>query len=131
MKKIMLGIWLVIAVLGCEYGPPRVDPIPGGPAYIELRASAYQIKAPADSTAQISITAIVRDYQGVAYQGAEVTYSTTPPVLVGLPSNSISNENGEVLFRLSLLIPIDTTQCIVTARSGYVVGRRTLELIGE
>jgi len=116
---------------GCIYDtePPVIwDP---GLSDMELRVLDRTIVAPADSTAQVWITAIVWDQTGVAKPGEEIAFSTKPLILVGLPENGISDENGQVIFRLLLRVPADTTNFIFEAQSGKLLRRLTLTLIGE
>jgi hypothetical protein len=134
MKTIflVLAVLAMLVIIGCsDDTKPPVILGPWNPSAIELRASDHTIVAPADSTAQVWITAILRDQQGVAWPGEEITYSTTPPVQVGLPENGITDENGSVIFRLLVRVPADTTNLTFEAKSGALQGRLTLTLIGE
>jgi len=98
---------------------------------IQLRTSNYTIVAPADSTTQVWITAILRNEQGVLWPGQEITYSTMPPVQIGLPLKGVTNESGQVTFRLLFRVPADTTSLTFEAKSGYERTRLVLTLIGE
>jgi len=125
--------WVVlgVGVGGCEYGGgPIIDPIITGTASIEVRVSSQQIEAPADSTIQVMVTAIARDYNGVPFPGAQITLGDSPRIGSFNPPVGMTNENGEVVSQYRFTMPHDSSRVTIEAKSGQVMKKLTLALHG-
>lgn len=116
-KILFVTIAALLVLLGCteEDNPARVPPITG--LSIELRAEDWKVKAFEGMESDLSFIAIVRNINGVAEEGVEVTMSLKGAEGIVSPAEASTDNNGmiEATAKIKVTLGESTAQLLVNA----------------